>query len=161
MADNDDDDHYLYAALRLQEGKTVSEVRKLLTSKKRIPADEARTMTLNVFAAQRLEEGLSASEVRKLLLAEKGVTEDEARSIVAELRKAREQADDDAGSGGGGGSAMRGWGITLLILGIGSFVLPLMGLQFRLLNLFGAATPVLGAVLAAVGVVLVILSLRK
>ena len=56
---------------------------------------------------------------------------------------------------------VRGWGITLLILGIGSFILPLLGLQFRLLNLFGDATPVLGAGLAVLGAVLVGLSFRS
>ena len=115
-------------------------------------------MVLNVYAAQKLQERHSASEVRELLLAEKNVTPEEARAIVAELRKASAQPDDGAGGGGGG---MRGWGITLLILGIGSFILPLIGLQFRLLNLFGAATSIIGAVLALIGAVLVILSFRR
>lgn len=46
---------------------------------------------------------------------------------------------------------MRGWGITLLILGIGSFILPLMGMQFRLLSLFGDAAPIVGIALAVIG----------
>jgi hypothetical protein len=34
---------------------------------------------------------------------------------------------------------MRGWGITLIILGVGSFILPLMGMQFALVSVFGEA----------------------
>lgn len=42
-------------------------------------------------------------------------------------------------------------GVGLLFLGIGSFILPLFGMQFRLLNLFGAAAPVAGVFFALVG----------
>lgn len=50
---------------------------------------------------------------------------------------------------------MRGWGIFCLILGIGSFILPYMGLQFRLLSLFGDKQPAVAVVLALVGAVMV------
>ena len=50
---------------------------------------------------------------------------------------------------------MRGWGIMLLIFGIGSFILPLMGVQFRLMQLFGENTAVAGIGLAALGAVMV------
>lgn len=50
---------------------------------------------------------------------------------------------------------MRGWGIWMVILGIGSFILPMMGLQFKLLALFGEYTPVAGIGLAVVGGILV------
>ena len=36
---------------------------------------------------------------------------------------------------------MRGWGITCLVLGIGSFVLPMMGVQFIVMELFGEYLP--------------------
>jgi hypothetical protein len=29
---------------------------------------------------------------------------------------------------------MKQWGVTLIFIGLGSFVLPMIGLQFRLLN---------------------------
>ena len=32
---------------------------------------------------------------------------------------------------------MKGWGITLIILGIGSFILPAMNMQFALISVFG------------------------
>ncbi len=32
---------------------------------------------------------------------------------------------------------MKGWGITLIILGIGSFILPAMNMQFALISIFG------------------------
>jgi hypothetical protein len=32
---------------------------------------------------------------------------------------------------------MRGWGVMLLIVGLGSFLLPMAGLQFRLVSIFG------------------------
>jgi hypothetical protein len=50
------------------------------------------------------------------------------------------------------------WGVILLFLGIGSFILPLIGMQFRLLNIFGddpAASAIVfiiaGAILVAIG----------
>jgi hypothetical protein len=50
------------------------------------------------------------------------------------------------------------WGVILLFLGIGSFILPLIGMQFRLINIFGddPATSAIvfiiaGAVLVAIG----------
>jgi hypothetical protein len=156
-AADQDDDHFLNAAQKLQEGHAVAEVRKLLVAEKSVPAGEAQSIVLNVYAAQKLQEGHKPSEVRELLLAEKNVTPEEARAIVAEVRKATTEPAPVAAAGS---SAMRGWGITLLILGIGSFILPLMGLQFRLLNLFGEATPFLGAGLAVAGAVLLVLSLR-
>ena len=45
-------------------------------------------------------------------------------------------------------------GGTLLVIGIGGFVLPLFGMQFRLLNLFGEAQPVVGALMAMIGLTL-------
>jgi uncharacterized membrane protein YgdD (TMEM256/DUF423 family) len=58
-------------------------------------------------------------------------------------------------------SYMTKLGATLIILGGGSFVLPLFGLQFRLLSLFGKATPVIGIVLAVAGVILIIIDRAK
>ena len=51
---------------------------------------------------------------------------------------------------------MRTAGIYCLIFGVGSLVLPLVGLQFRLLSLFGAATPVVAVGLIVVGGVLLV-----
>ncbi len=57
---------------------------------------------------------------------------------------------------------MRSWGILCLILGVGAFVLPMMNMQFRLLDVFGEENvPIAAGVLIAVGVVLVALSMRK
>jgi len=53
---------------------------------------------------------------------------------------------------------MRSWGIYLLIFGIGSFLLPMMGLQFKLLSLLGISTPIVGGVLTVAGIVLLVLS---
>lgn len=53
------------------------------------------------------------------------------------------------------GGAMRGWGVTMLVLGIGSFILPMMGYQFVLMDLFGDYTPIAGIGLAVVGGILV------
>jgi len=46
---------------------------------------------------------------------------------------------------------MRSLGIWLLILGVGSFVLPMMNLQFRILSLFGEHAPIAGIVMAVIG----------
>jgi hypothetical protein len=47
-------------------------------------------------------------------------------------------------------------GGTLLVLGVGSFILPLFGMQFRLLNIFGDAQPLVGLALATIGAILLI-----
>ena len=46
---------------------------------------------------------------------------------------------------------MRGWGIILIILGIGSYILPLMGRQFWLVSLFGGS-PFIGVGFVLFGV---------
>ncbi len=55
---------------------------------------------------------------------------------------------------------MRGWGIWLLILGIGGFILPYLGLQFWILSIFGDSLPYVAGGVAAVGAVLLGLSFR-
>ena len=52
---------------------------------------------------------------------------------------------------------LRGLGIGLLLIGILSFVLPLVGLQFRIINVFGpGSAPIVGVILAVIGIVLII-----
>lgn len=55
---------------------------------------------------------------------------------------------------------MRNAGIWLLVLGAGSFLLPLIGLQFRILDLLGEARPLIAGVMAAAGAVMLALSFR-
>jgi len=50
-----------------------------------------------------------------------------------------------------GRKTMSGIGLTLIIMGSGSFLLPLFGLQFALLNLLGSARPVVALVLIVAG----------
>jgi hypothetical protein len=47
------------------------------------------------------------------------------------------------------------WGIRLLIIGLGSFLLPLVGLQFRILSPFGPTVWIAGTVCVFVGLMLV------
>lgn len=56
---------------------------------------------------------------------------------------------------------MRNTGVLLLVIGVGSFVLPMFGLQFKLLRVLGDATPYVGAGLAVVGGILLLVSLRS
>lgn len=49
---------------------------------------------------------------------------------------------------------MRTVGTYCLVFGVGSFVLPMLGLQFKLLSLFGSATPLVGLGLIVLGGVL-------
>ncbi len=57
---------------------------------------------------------------------------------------------------------MRSWGFLCLILGVGAFILPMMNMQFVLLDVFGPENvPLVASILIAVGIVLVALSLRK
>lgn len=56
---------------------------------------------------------------------------------------------------------MIGWGVLLIILGVGSFILPQFNMQFRLMSLLDGAQPAAGIVVAALGVLLVVLGLRR
>jgi len=58
------------------------------------------------------------------------------------------------------GFSMKEWGVTLIFIGLGSFVLPMIGLQFRLLNLLGGS-PAAAMFVAAVGGVLLALGFMK
>jgi hypothetical protein len=55
---------------------------------------------------------------------------------------------------------MRSAGIWMLVLGVGAFVLPYFGLQFRILSVFGEALPMVAGGLALLGAVLLGLSFR-
>lgn len=55
---------------------------------------------------------------------------------------------------------MRTWGIWLLVLGVGAFILPYFGLQFKILNVFGEALPMVAGGIAVVGAVMLALSFR-
>ena len=46
---------------------------------------------------------------------------------------------------------MKNLGIFLIIMGIGSFILPMMGLQFRLMSLMDKGQPAAGIVVAMMG----------
>jgi hypothetical protein len=50
--------------------------------------------------------------------------------------------------------------IWLMILGVGSFILPMMGSQFIILSLFGPYAPIAGGAMAVVGLILLIVSFR-
>ena len=53
---------------------------------------------------------------------------------------------------------MRQVGIYCLVFGVGSFVLPMLGLQFKLLSLFGSATPLVGIGLIVLGGVMFVVA---
>jgi hypothetical protein len=55
---------------------------------------------------------------------------------------------------------MRSWGIWLVVLGVGAFILPYFGLQFKILNVFGDALPMVAGGIAVVGAALFALSFR-
>jgi hypothetical protein len=55
---------------------------------------------------------------------------------------------------------MRNWGIWMLVLGVGAFILPYFGLQFKILSVFGEALPLVSGCIAIVGAVLLALSFR-
>lgn len=56
---------------------------------------------------------------------------------------------------------MIGFGVLLIIFGVGSLILPQFNLQFRLMSLLEDVQPLAGIVVAAIGVLLVVLGLRK
>jgi hypothetical protein len=51
---------------------------------------------------------------------------------------------------------VKGFGVLLLALGIGSFILPAMGMQFKLVSIFGQYQGIAGGVMAAVGALLLV-----
>ena len=55
---------------------------------------------------------------------------------------------------------MRSWGIWLVVLGVGAFILPYFGLQFKILSMFGEALPMVAGGIAVVGAVMLALSFR-
>jgi hypothetical protein len=55
---------------------------------------------------------------------------------------------------------MRNTAIFLLVMGVGAFVLPMMGLQFKILSIFGDATPMVAGGMAVVGAIMLFLSFR-
>lgn len=55
---------------------------------------------------------------------------------------------------------MRSAGIWMLIFGVGAFVLPYFGLQFKILSVFGEALPMIAGGLAVVGAIVLGLSFR-
>lgn len=69
------------------------------------------------------------------------------------LAKAKPRPRDDAEGGGGGPNNI---GVWMLIIGVGSFLLPLVGLQFKLIGALGEYQMVAGGLFAVVGLVLVV-----
>ena len=56
---------------------------------------------------------------------------------------------------------MIGWGIFLIILGAGSLVLPLIDVQFRLMELVDPWQPFAGIVVAVIGAGLVLYGMNR
>ena len=51
---------------------------------------------------------------------------------------------------------MVGWGIICLVFGIGTFVLPMFEMEFRILSVFGDKQPIVAVILIIVGVGLLV-----
>lgn len=56
---------------------------------------------------------------------------------------------------------MIGWGITLIIIGAGSLLLPMLGYQFTLMELVDDFQPYAGIVVAIIGAALVLLGMNR
>ncbi|HEX5014432.1 MAG TPA: hypothetical protein VFV72_09775 [Candidatus Limnocylindrales bacterium] len=56
---------------------------------------------------------------------------------------------------------MTGFGVLLIILGLGSLLLPMFNLQFRLMEIVDPYQPFAGIIVAAIGAVLVYLGLQR
>ena len=54
-----------------------------------------------------------------------------------------------------------GWGIFLIVLGAGSLLLPLIGFQFRLMELVDPYQPYAGIVVAIIGAALVFFGMNR
>lgn len=51
---------------------------------------------------------------------------------------------------------MQGWGVWLILLGVGSFILPMFGRQFILISIFGPAAPVVSVLFIVGGIVMLV-----
>jgi hypothetical protein len=56
---------------------------------------------------------------------------------------------------------MVGWGIFLIILGAGSLFLPMLNMQFRLMELVDPYQPFAGIIVAVIGAALVFLGMNR
>ena len=56
---------------------------------------------------------------------------------------------------------MTGFGVLLIILGLGSLLLPMFNLQFRLMDIVDPYQPFAGIIVAAIGAVLMYLGLQR
>lgn len=56
---------------------------------------------------------------------------------------------------------MVGWGVFLIILGAGSLLLPMLDLQFRLMEFVDDYQPYAGILVAIIGVALVLLGMNR
>lgn len=56
---------------------------------------------------------------------------------------------------------MRQWGTWLLIFGVGAFVLPMFGMQFKILSMFGESLPLIASAMAVAGIAMVGMSYRQ
>ena len=56
---------------------------------------------------------------------------------------------------------MVGFGALLIVLGIGSLLLPMFDIQFRIMSLLDDFQPIAGIAIAAIGVALVLLGSRR
>ena len=56
---------------------------------------------------------------------------------------------------------MIGWGIVLIVLGAGSLLLPMIGIQFRLMEVLDDFQPWAGIVVAVIGSGLVLLGMNR
>ena len=56
---------------------------------------------------------------------------------------------------------MTGWGIFLAIMGAGSLLLPMLGYQFRLMELVDPYQPYAGIVVAVIGAALIFMGMNR
>lgn len=56
---------------------------------------------------------------------------------------------------------MVGLGVVLVIFGIGSLLLPMLGYQFQLMSLLDDYQPIAGIAVAAIGAVLLVLGIQR
>jgi hypothetical protein len=56
---------------------------------------------------------------------------------------------------------MTGIGVLLIILGVGSLLLPMFDIQFRIMEILDDYQPIAGIVIAAIGAVLAVMGMRR
>jgi hypothetical protein len=107
--------------------------------------EHARAIAEAVLRERRVQLPADIRQMRK----QAAVVEAEAYRRMDAMGEARDRAHG------------RSWGLRMIVLGVGAFVLPFFGRQFSLLTPLGWALPIVAAIVAIAGIIIVLRTTDK